>query len=1360
VSPIFHQLGSCTPQTLTTPLLSPNMSCQPSFDEEASGRNYKAPYSNNHPIPTVQRYREHRSDLNDQQQQAEDAQHSDEDDSKKKRAFNSVKKKFKDEDKKDPPGDPYPTGNRNTDEVDKKSGDHDSGIPAAPSADEGQDQSGQEKGSKQRNGKHNGKKGQDRSATEKAAGHTDPKQKRRAMKNNKRDDGGRVVTDPVTHLPLVIRDSTEKDLIRAPQNEPAPGVHEKTATGLSGASKSSTQLQEEKGELQEDYDGMKRIFPPPAYEDVKAELRRTYQLALTSGISVVVVLATLVVLIVVVMDSRSTSFSGSSNWWFKAREDPQPKQIFIPLAVTISFASVIGITLIFGIRAWLGKKVQGIWEDEVWDAARSEEQHSDDTEECLPESTAWMNGLLASVWPLINPDLFASVVDMLEDVMQASLPKVIRMVSVDDLGQGSESIRILGIRSLPTGGAGQSVDEKGNLKAASNKDANDRAAPGEGEEKDNEDKVKGKDESVDSKKKEQQDKQKEQEQQAIREGMEAEQGDFINMELAFAYRARSSGKSLKSKAKNAHLYLKFYLPGGIFVPVWVELRGLIGTMRLRMQLTPDPPFFSLCTLTFLGQPRADLSCVPLSKHLPNLMNVPLISSFVQSSIDAALAQYVAPKSLTLDLKDMLVGDDFKKDTVTRGVIMIFIKEARDFKEGDGGIGPIKGTSDSYVTCSWGKFGKTISSTRVIAKDQKPSWHEWAYLLVTPEELNADEKLRLQLWDSDKYTADDDLGRVEVDLKELMHSPKTKNQMCDREDRFMGEEEDEKMPGTLSWSVGYYSKTRITEVQLKRQKVDDEVSTKEDLKKKVSDMAEKKIREATAHDESKETTQQKVQDYKEQEDALICASPPDSYYPAGILSVQLHNITGLEVESLQKQEKEAEDREDEAEQSDDLPSSYCTIILNHKKVYRTRTKPKNSKPFFNAGTERFIRDWRNAEVMVSVRDSREGESDPLLGIVYLPLHQVFAKRSQAMDMYPLVGGIGYGRIRISMVFRSVELQLPKELQGWDYGTLEINGAIKPKGSFPQDLQNDRIKARSNISKGKLIADNGQWIPKHGKKSIFLACRNRYAMPLIIEFRKSSAVKDSTPAFGTFWLKDIADDEEKTTSIKVWKGGKESLKKATTCADYAGLEENEQPLGEIELTLCFWRGLSGYHKSYASKGKNDDMKNVMEVLDTVNDEVEDDGDEGSESDDSDNSEDSENDDSGTTKSPRKKTTDHFATPKKLKKLNSHTNDVSSDSDSSPGATRHSSTKNPIKKARSKAKDLMDSHNKSDDGSRGAVGQIKDYKDHRKQLHRKHRGIMQWKAARTADWALDKVRHRKRNVSGAFEHKGKGNGVETEV
>ncbi len=179
-----------------------------------------------------------------------------------------------------------------------------------------------------------------------------------------------------------------------------------------------------------------------------------------------------------------------------------------------------------------------------------------------------------------------------------------------------------------------------------------------------------------------------------------------------------------------------------------------------------------------------MSCIPLSKHLPNLINVPLISSFVQSSIDAALAEHVIPKSLTLDLRDMLVGDDFKKETVTRGIILVLVKEAKDFKEGDGGVGPMEGSSDAYVTCSLGKFGKTISSTRIIVK------------------------INLQLWDSDKCTADDDLGRVEVDLKELMHSSKTKNQMHNREDRFRDQDSSEHMPGTFSWSVGYYSMRRL------------------------------------------------------------------------------------------------------------------------------------------------------------------------------------------------------------------------------------------------------------------------------------------------------------------------------------------------------------------------------------------------------------------------------------------------------------------------------------------------------------------------------------------------------------------------
>ena len=62
-------------------------------------------------------------------------------------------------------------------------------------------------------------------------------------------------------------------------------------------------------------------------------------------------------------------------------------------------------------------------------------------------------------------------------------------------------------------------------------------------------------------------------------------------------------------------------------------------------------------------------------------------------------------------------------------------------------------------------------------------------------------------------------------------------------------------------------------------------------------------------------------------------------------------------------------------------------------------------------------------MISVRDSKEGENDALLGIIYLPLGEVFEKRSQVMGMYRLVGGIGFGRARISSNLHQHPLTTP-------------------------------------------------------------------------------------------------------------------------------------------------------------------------------------------------------------------------------------------------------------------------------------------------------------------------------------------------
>ncbi|KAI4119282.1 MAG: hypothetical protein LQ345_000779 [Seirophora villosa] len=792
-------------------------------------------------------------------------------------------------------------------------------------------------------------------------------QRKHSAHPSHQDQQCREVTDPVTHIPILVHDWTSAQLESMPENQVPAKC---TPCNEDGHRRSQEAEQQQVAQRR-----MKLLFPPPSMQTTGQELS--------------------------------------------------------------------SILLVSGMRSWVEKKTLATWEDGLWDAARTHEE--DNSATSVPESVQWLNSLLTSVWPIVNPDLFTSLVDTLEDVMQASLPKFVRMISVDDLGQGNEAIRILGIKWLPRGNAQKDVSTNGNVRDGSvvtelksdTLRSQEEAKDGNGTDRDREG--------------------------STPEGFEAEEGDFVNVEVGFSYRASAVGKSIRVKAKNAHLYLVFYLPGGIQFPVWVELRGLVGSMRMRLQLCPDPPFVARCTLTLLGQPKAELSCVPLTRKGLNIMNLPVISSFVQSSIDAALAEYVAPKSLTLDLKDMLIGDDFKKNTSAHGVLFVKIISATGFKEGDHGIAGLgKGSSerfhpcfalgythasiagngtpllfedvvlrrfrgcyfdvqalieyavgDGYVTVGWAKFGKPLWSTRIIKDDMEPAWEETAFLLIGPNESNAGDRLRVQLWDSDRHSADDDLGRVEVDLKELMSDPSFFGQISDRSDELRALSPNERMPGLLSWSVGYFPKTQIQKAQFEQQSVEPDIRSMQQLKDAVARDVYRKMREASSPCETPDLRQQMTQNLKTREGllpllvfnrnakhnadnmiaatckAMSCAALPGNVlyselrgglfavsktfvvpdsglltqifvapsqdFPMGILSLQIHQISDLEYEQINKARDEDDTADDTVAGSDDLPSSYCTVILNHQKIFKTRTKPKSSEPFFNAATERFIRD---------------------------------------------------------------------------------------------------------------------------------------------------------------------------------------------------------------------------------------------------------------------------------------------------------------------------------------------------------------------------------------------------------------------
>ena len=449
--------------------------------------------------------------------------------------------------------------------------------------------------------------------------------------------------------------------------------------------------------------------------------------------------------------------------------------------------------------------------------------------------------------------------------------------------------------------------------------------------------------------------------------------------------------------------------------------------------------------------------------------------------------------------------------------------------------------------------------------------------------------------------------------------------------------------------------------------------------------------------------------------MIASTPPLHNHPTGIISIQIHQIIGLEFEKINKSQAESDEGDETEAGSGDIPSSYCTIILNHQTIFRTRTKPKNSNPFFNAGTERLARDWNTAEIFVSVRDSRIHENDALMGIVYLPLGKLMRERSQVMDAYPLVGGIGYGRIRISMVFRSVQLQLPKELLGWDYGTIEITSGIISRDIAP-DLSDLRLKIRSTINRGKMYtsktetAGESHWTGKRDRL-VRIAIRKRYSSCLVVEFRKNQLI-DTTPAFAVLWLKDIPDEEERTVSLPVWRGNSIALKRAQANCTTENLGERA---GTINVPLRFYRGLGAYHHKLASRSPN--LQDVLEVLSTANDSQE------------------------------------------VRTAMAGADDSgSSDSDSSD-------EEGPKKAANGLIKSLTPGGKSDGDGGEahkgnGPVEQIKDYKRNEEQLHRRHRGLMQWKVARTGQYLKTKVEHGRDHVLDRLGHRERDPGVETEV
>ncbi|RPB08324.1 hypothetical protein P167DRAFT_512393 [Morchella conica CCBAS932] len=1147
----------------------------------------------------------------------------------------------------------------------------------------------------------------------------------------------RTVTDPTTGKEVVIEDTNESFLNAAKRNDvvvPNANLTDRKDIGDPQAKHSSpTQSQEEYAKTQ-DVTAPPAPIAPGTTSDVPIHGEKTN---------------------ILFHPTPSLSLRGTVFHDLEKRATTLCGILFVSIVVLgriLTQGSIIGLLIVAaGVSSYIFYWTKNLVEESAnvdWETEKRRGQTA--VANLIPESVEWMNTLLGLGWNLVNPEMFSSVADLLEDVMQASVPGVIENVRVADISQGSNPLRILSLRALPD-------VEVADLK---------RAATSERGGKDQQQRL-----------------------------AEEEGGEVYNLEASFAYHAApTEGRGVSKKAKNMHLQVEFYLGikglFGVPVPIWVELKSLVGTVRLRLQLTPDPPFLRTLTFTLMGTPQVAVSCIPMVEWGINVLNLPVISQFVNASIATAANEYVAPKSMSLEIGKMLLGDDVKKEVDTVGILWVRIKKAVGLSKQDK-----RGSSDAYITLAYSKYEKPMYSTRVIVDDLNPIWEESTALLVKADHIKANEALSVELWDSDRLTADDMVGKVEIPLRDLMLNP---GRMHEQVSTLTGAESGTSMPGKLYWEVGFFGKPDFRPALRTSGK---DVNLPDQLKDRPELQDDQGVLENTLED-------------------AVMHTPPDPLFPSGIVSLVVHQIVNLEIRDLtgnygnRKNGKEyspgMETGEIKQEEGGKLPSAYCTIAINDQLVYRTRSKVVSSKPIFNAGTERFIRDWRSAIITVTVRDQRYREHDPILGVVPLKLSDILQTNSEVTRWFPLDGGIGFGRIRLSLLFRSVELTLPRQITGWDVGTFEFTSETLIAESYPTVA---KIKLRTGGSTGLIPRKNGaktqtgaiEWALVRGKKEkqhrIRLPVRHRYMSPITFDFYDSSHNPTSRgpDAHATLWLDKLVDNEPTPIRIPIFKT---SNSQRFTQNRIESVEDDPsidlQQVGTLVFSGRFKAGMDEDHERFATDNdsretfetwaacRSEGIRGTIVHKETnpIIDELHDnsisqmrgdlaDFDKGPKDVDETNrlTDRYGKDWAGVFEAGKRdlapesryRTTDFNENPNQrgvqpyssliTNRSDYSDSDTDSDSDSeasSDSSYHHVTTVSPP----------STEEEPTNSGSMNPIKSIKAYRENQKTTHRKHRGLMQWKPMRSIAFAKDEMKFAGRKLKAKTKLTGREPDVETEV
>jgi len=344
-----------------------------------------------------------------------------------------------------------------------------------------------------------------------------------------------------------------------------------------------------------------------------------------------------------------------------------------------------------------------------------------------------------------------------------------------------------------------------------------------------------------------------------------------------------------------------------------------------------------------------------------------------------------------------------------------------------------------------------------------------------------------------------------------------------------------------------------------------------------------------------------------------------------------------------------------------------------------------------------------------------------------MSELLVNASEVTRFFPIEHGIGYGSARISVLFRPVQASLPRNLLGFDSGTVHIRN-VKFDGAEEHiaTLKKCRMSLSTPSDSDEIFkrdaneSTNGiEWVED---QPLELLVRERYSKALTVVFKSTGLVSEKK-AMAVVWLQDLVDNEDKIVDVALWKSGDyDRLKQNYVPLDgnldmWESGKEKMEHIGTLHLDLTFSPGIKDGHRKTMNSHDSAQRR--------VRDEV-----------------------------------DRREAAGLGDKVGEHAGEdgVAVQGDN----TEVSKDDVEVQEASSSSSSGGDSDGDDDSEveGKGLMKKLRKWKKHEAELHRQHRGVMQTKPARTAEWLKDNVEEAGHKVKDRFKMHARQPDVETEI